>query len=841
MTTSTRARLAPICILACVAWLTPGVFAWAKPKDAKAGVKSAPAAKAAPKAAKPTAKANTAKGGQPAAKGAARNASGPKAATKAATAKAAAKPAPKATAKAPAKAPPPKAKNPAAKNPAAKNPAVARASEKPAPPAPRPRPDSPAAGGGAAPAAATEASAPNPLAGAGRFFASAVPTFVSPAVSAPAEVESQQPRANAPLSYAPAAPPTEADIDLVREGLALARSGKTEAATDRRDRIRDAAGKKLVEWMILRSDDSAGGFSRYAAFVRANPAWPSVGMLRRRAEARLWQEKLDPQTVRGFFAGQAPAGALGKLALARALMAQGDRAGAQRLVRDAWRHDDFSAALEAQVLEEYGSLISRADHKARMDERLYDDDHDTALRAARRLGAAETAIVQARSAVERKAKNAGALLEAVPPGARAEPGYVFTRAQWLRRNDRLGEAAQLMLSAPRDAEAIGNPDEWWIERRILARKLLDEDNAQAAYRIARDAAAPEKENNHVDQQFTAGWIALRFLKDPNTAMRHFARINEFARHPTSRARAAYWLGRAAEAAGRGGEARQHYAAAAQYTAAYYGQLARARLGHDDIAVRPLPALSGVQRAAARNVDLVRAAELLYATGNRDLIITFVADLERVGDVGALAAIAEVCARHDDARGMLYLGKDALARGHAFEHFAYPAVGIPKFAALEGSAEKSLVYAIARQESAFNAKAVSSARAMGLMQVTPGTGRLIAKKHGVAFNEKKLLHDPVFNAQMGAAEIGSLVRDYDGNHVLAFAGYNAGRGRVKEWVARYGDPRNPDVDVVDWVERIPFSETRNYVQRVMENMQIYRARFGGKARLAIETDMRGARR
>jgi soluble lytic murein transglycosylase len=190
--------------------------------------------------------------------------------------------------------------------------------------------------------------------------------------------------------------------------------------------------------------------------------------------------------------------------------------------------------------------------------------------------------------------------------------------------------------------------------------------------------------------------------------------------------------------------------------------------------------------------------------------------------------------------MLMIGKSAIARGYAFDQFAFPGIGIPKFASIGPDADRSLVYSIARQESAFNPRAVSSARAMGLMQVTPGTGRVIARRLGVTFNAQKLLSDPTYNAQMGAAEIGDLVRDYDGNHVLAFVGYNAGRGRVKEWIARYGDPRDPSVDVVDWVERIPFTETRNYVQRVMENMQIYRARFGSGSRLTIEADMRGAR-
>jgi soluble lytic murein transglycosylase len=235
---------------------------------------------------------------------------------------------------------------------------------------------------------------------------------------------------------------------------------------------------------------------------------------------------------------------------------------------------------------------------------------------------------------------------------------------------------------------------------------------------------------------------------------------------------------------------------------------------------------------------VRAVELLYATNNRDLVVPFVADLDRVGDIGVLTIVAEIAAKHDDARAMLYLGKDGIARGIAFDHYAFPGVGIPKFASIGGGADRSLVYAIARQESAFQPRVVSTARAMGLMQVTPGTGRVIAKKFGVKFDAKRLLNDPVYNVQMGAAEIGDLVHDYDGNHVLAFVGYNAGRGRVREWIARYGDPRDPNVDVVDWVERIPFSETRNYVQRVMENMQVYRARFGHGAGLRIEADMRG---
>jgi soluble lytic murein transglycosylase len=370
------------------------------------------------------------------------------------------------------------------------------------------------------------------------------------------------------------------------------------------------------------------------------------------------------------------------------------------------------------------------------------------------------------------------------------------------------------------------------------RKLLDEGKSRLAYRIASEAAPPSKESLRVDQPFTAGWIALRFLHDPHLAAQHFARIPQITAHPTSLARAGYWLGRAAEATGRIHEARRHYETAARHPAAYYGQLASARLGHRKIALRKPPGLSRMQRATLRKVDLVRAVELLYATGNRDLVIPFVADLDRVGNVGVLTLVAETTAKHRDARAMLTVGKSALFRGLAFDQYAFPRFGLPKYVEIGPKASPSVVYAVAREESAFNAEVVSSAKAQGLMQVTSAAGHTIGRRLGIKFEPKRLLSDPAYNVQLGSAEIADLVKTYDGNHVLAFVGYNAGRGRVSEWIARYGDPRNPNVDSVDWVERIPFTETRIYVQRVMENLQVYRSRFDDSARLTIEADMRG---
>jgi soluble lytic murein transglycosylase len=315
-------------------------------------------------------------------------------------------------------------------------------------------------------------------------------------------------------------------------------------------------------------------------------------------------------------------------------------------------------------------------------------------------------------------------------------------------------------------------------------------------------------------------------------------MGEGVTNPISLSRVGYWQGRAAEAMGRTQEAKSHYEAAARYPTAYYGQIARGRLGLTDIVLHTPPQPSPEQRAALARLEVVRAAEILYTIGQRDLVVPIVADMgERATDIAALAALGDVAVRNKDARAALLVGKAALARGIALEHYAFPTIGIPEYKAIAPAVENSVIYAIARQESIFHQPTVSSAKAMGLMQVTPDAARNTAKKYGAKYDVKRLLSDPIYNVQLGAAELSELLGEYHGSYILTFAGYNAGRGRVREWLARYGDPRDPNVDPIDWVERIPFSETRNYVQRVMENMQVYRVRFGGGQHLMIEADLR----
>jgi soluble lytic murein transglycosylase len=518
------------------------------------------------------------------------------------------------------------------------------------------------------------------------------------------------------------------------------------------------------------------------------------------------------------------------------LLAGGDREGAGQLVRDAWRSDELSERVESEAYDMFRDLLTREDHRARMDRRIGAKDLAGAKRAAQRLGDDELAIVKACAAVKGKANKTKDALDAVATEARQDLGYTLCRIQWMVAQNRIDDAAQLTIAASPQTMAVQDTDQWWRERRSLARKLLDQGKYQTAYDVIRPAAPPANEYYRADVHFMCGWIALRYLDDPKTAAGHFARIDEGATNPIVLARANYWRGRAAEALGDKEATRASYETAARYPTAYYGQLARARLGRSVIELRaPSPVLASADAPATD--ERVRAADMLYEIGERDIVLYFAADLgHQSPNIVLLEALGDLTGRRNDARAMLQVGKPSLGRGLPLDHYAFPTIGIPPHRQLAPEIEHSIIYSVARTESAFDQRDKSPANAVGLMQVTPEAARDTAKRFKVSYDWDRMVSDPVYNTQMGAAELSALLSEYKGNHIMTFAGYNAGRGRVRDWIKAYGDPRDPKVDPVDWVERIPLSETRNYVQRVIENLAVYRVRFEDNA-VAAKSDAR----
>ena len=620
-----------------------------------------------------------------------------------------------------------------------------------------------------------------------------------------------------------ATPPLTGDLAIVKNVIDLARKGKTTDAADAAKTIADPAGQKLAEWFMLRHPDTDARFVRFLAFMTNNPTWPSNTLMRRRAEARLWQEKADPATIRAFFGDKTPLTAKGRFALARAWLAEGDRLEAAREAKAAWRTEELGEATEEIAAEEFKDLLAREDHRARMDKRIGAKEMGAAMRAAKRLGDDYVAIVKACSAVKGDADKALGKLNDVPEEARGDLGYVLCRVKWAMKKDKIVEAAKMVAAAAPETMAQQDTDEWWRDRRTLSRKLLDMGEFQLAYDVVKDAARPGLEAYQADAAFMPGWIALRYLNDAETARKYFAGIDKGLGNPITLARANYWRGRAEEAAGNAAAARSFYEASSKFPTAYYGQLSRTKLGIETKEIRmPEPAAA----TAAGSDERVRAAEMLYTVGEKDTVKLFANDLaEECNEEAVLAALGDITYRREDAVAMLQLGKNALGRGLAMDHYAFPIVGIPPHTQHEPAIEHGMIYSVARTESAFDQRDHSHADAVGLMQVTPEAGKDTAKRFGFSYDWNRLKKDPVYNTQVGAGELSALIREYKGSLIMTFAGYNAGRGRVRDWIKARGDPRDPAVDAVDWVERIPFSETRNYVQRVIENLGVYRVRFG----------------
>jgi soluble lytic murein transglycosylase len=650
-------------------------------------------------------------------------------------------------------------------------------------------------------------------------------------------------RAHLPLannehpSAAPAVDPVAAlglNPTGLREALPYYKAGALAAGDVQAVRATDPIIRTALEWVALRDSRDASR-ARFGAFVAAHPNWPARDFLIRRIEDGLYQSNADPALIDNFFGAVAPQTAFGKLARARALRSEGKDADAEALVRDVWRHSTLSgsASLESHVRTEFGAYLTPADYKARADKLLYEGDNAGGLRNAALVNPDYVVLARLHAAINDEATN-DKMFDAVPPDMRADPAFLFARIHKLRHEDKLRAAADLMLAAPQDPALIVDGDAWWTERRLLGRKLLDAGDPATAYRIFAGHSAESPEAN-IDAEFHAGWIALRFLNDPTRAAQHFARAAEFAQTPMSIARVAYWQGRTAEVSLTDGadlRARAYYEKAAERAATYYGQLARARLGLKTIALKsPAPAAQGTARDEA-----VRIVELFFTIHEKDLAMTLASTAaQHLTDPAQIAALADVMLAQRDAHDCLIVGKILAQRGILIGALAFPTYGIPAYAAAENSAPPALVYAIARQESEFDMHAQSGAGARGLMQMIVATAKRTAEHLKMDFDAGRLLSDAAFSAKLGAAHLGQLLAEERGSPILVFAAYNAGGGHVKDWIDAYGDPRTPGVDPIDWVERIPFTETRNYVERVSENWAMYQASFAALDAAKASTD------
>ena len=604
---------------------------------------------------------------------------------------------------------------------------------------------------------------------------------------------------------------------LVR-ALDAADSGQWPVARRHVDALGSPLLRTYIVWREFAAGNAAVGFDRYDAFLRRYPDWPRLGAVRANAELRI-DETVDYTTRLRFFADRRPSTRQGRIRLAEAELAMGDQANGRELVRQSWVSDNFGVSEEQFFLQTFGHLLETADHEARLDRLLWDGREGEAARMLRRVSAGRAALAEARLALQAMAPGVDGPIRRVPAALRDDPGLAYDRLRWRRMKGRDDGVREILLDPPTE---LGRPSLWWNDRNLQIRTALGEGDFTAAYALAQNHGQTAG-TSFAEAAWLVGWLALRHADDPRSALGHFARMYDAVAMPISRSRAAYWSARAAAALGDERATQRWYRLAAEHPTTYYGQLALEELGQPlrltDIAAPFNGAL--LPDPAFDSRDQVRLVRLFCALDLADYAVPFLQRLLLdIADKSRVMALARDCGRPDI---VVELGKHGVSAGLVDPIVTFP---IPAHHGLlypvGNVVEPALALAIARQESHFAPTAESPAGALGLMQVMPATGRAVAERFGMPWSQTSLQQDSHYNAQIGVHYLGMLAQQFDGRLEMMAAAYNAGPPRVAAWAARHGDPRSLDrYALIDWVELIPFRETRNYVQRVIEGRNVYR--------------------
>lgn len=576
-------------------------------------------------------------------------------------------------------------------------------------------------------------------------------------------------------------------------------------------------GVDIVEWHRLRAGQ--GSLAEYESFLARHPDWPGLPLMYEKLEVVV-AKAVDPTTVIGWFGAHSPVTGTGALAYVAALTGADRNAEAETEAMRAWASLAFSPEEEAALRSLQPEAVELAT-EARLDTLLWAGRSTEAERLLTHLPEDLRALARARIALQTEAGGVNALIDRIPEARADDAGLAYDRFIWRMKRDLYDDALLLILERSSSADRLGRPEAWAERRAILTRWLLRQGRPAEAYQVAA-ANHLAAGADFADLEFLAGFIALRRLNDPATAEGHFQRLLAAVSTPISLARGHYWIGRAVEAAGQDGTA--SYQAAARHQTAFYGLLAAERLGltlDDAILAETLPDWTGASFATS---SVFEAAVLLRDAGDLLLAKRFLLHLAEGQDATGLAQMADMALDWNDPHLAVLIGKAGAERGLILHDAYYP---VPEIVPDGLSVSRALALSIARRESEFDPAARSTADARGLMQVLPGTAKLMAGKLGLDFDAARLTTDPAYNVELGAAYLAEMADEFGPSVALIASGYNAGPGRPRRWIEEFGDPRLPDVDIVDWVEMIPFSETRTYVMRVAEGVVLYRAKLKGE--------------
>jgi soluble lytic murein transglycosylase len=628
-----------------------------------------------------------------------------------------------------------------------------------------------------------------------------------------------------------------ADHDLYTRAFDAADRGSWLDARALAGQGHDPMARRLIDWRYLLDKNSGASFSEIDAFLKANPDWPARDTLYARAEAAL-DLNMTPAQVIAWFGGRDPVSGIGKIRLGEAFVATGKTAAGRDLIRDAWANDSFDPPQELEIVQRDGSFLTPEVDRQRLTNLLWREDTASARRELARVSPDAQRVGQTRLTLRASPTAGQQMAASLPADLASDPDLLFDRARTARRAGDDGQAANLLLRALSNGAARNHPIKLWAETNNLIRETLKDGNYRVAYQLAANTGLTSGDE-FAEAEFLAGWIALRFLKEPRTALTHFQKLEAGVTRPISLARAHYWEGRAREAAGNPAEAWQQYKLAARAPVTFYGQLALARIDATPVLhITETPIDAAAAKAGIEPDDLTHAMRVLADLGLVGFLRVFALRWEDLHpDARHVGQLAQFLVDMGYREVAVRVAKQASYGGVLFLQYTHPVISVPAYRGAGSGPEPAVVLGLIRQETEFDPTSVSGAGARGIMQIMPATARHTASVAGIPYRPNDLLTDPAYNMQLGMAEFGGNLNDWNGSLILAAAAYNAGPNNARKWIANNGDPRSPATDPLDWIELIPFSETRNYVMRVLENAQIYRNRLAGRdQKLRIMEDL-----
>ncbi|WP_415301086.1 lytic transglycosylase domain-containing protein [Candidatus Pelagibacter sp. Uisw_134_02] len=612
------------------------------------------------------------------------------------------------------------------------------------------------------------------------------------------------------------------DYNIAKKTIQLMEKRQWSAALSQSKKAKDKSIHNFIQWRHLLTTGNQASFYDYLSFIKRNENYPRIGRIRYLAEHKLSTDKISPKKIIEWLGSVGPLSGYGKLILGESLILTGDLAKGRTLIKEGWITADLNRSDMKFFRKKYKKYLNADDYIKRADYLAWEGKFWDLKRMLRYLPKDYELLYTARQILMSKSYGVDNAIKNVPAKLKNDAGLNYDRLKWRRKRGRVDDSLEILFKVPNDKNYLVRPDKWWKERAIMARALIYKKKYETAYKIASKHSL-DKSVEFADAEWMSGWIALSFLDDPILAIDHFNNFYQNVSYPISLSRGAYWLGRSYEKIGDKKQSKQWYIEATKYLSTYYGQLAFLR-------IKPNETFELDEQAIVPNEykkyfykkELVKIIHLLDEL-NKDkytkhILKHLANDNIESGSEILAAELATNISRYDFA---IQISKIASYQKRFHNNFNYPIMSTPKFVNGRKIPETAFILSLIRQESEFDMRANSHVGAQGLMQLMPYTAKLVAKQAKLPYSKSRLTSDPEYNINLGSHYIAGLILQYDGAYPFATAAYNAGPKRVKYWKKINRDPQKKQVDFVDWVELIKFKETRNYVQRVMENYNVYR--------------------